>query len=228
MIERALILDTETTGLDHKTDKCIEVACILYDFVEAAPIEIYSSLIRVESNPIAHINNISTDLLLRGGNLPNDVWTRVDELVARTDIIIAHRVEFDKSFVPEDIGNKKPWVCSKFDIAFPKGNLGDHLLHLALAHGVSVHTAHRALADCDTLQRVFQRVHEVNGYESVQRMLRMAMRPKKLYYALVSYGDKDLAKQNAFAWNPDIKQWYRRMSEDDINTLPFKVREVNE
>ena len=43
---RALLLDTETTGLDPSKDVIIEVACILYDLAIGSPIASFSALAR--------------------------------------------------------------------------------------------------------------------------------------------------------------------------------------
>ena len=38
--------------------------------------------------------------------------------------------------------------------------------------------------------------------------------------------DKDLAKQAGFQWNPDRKEWTRRMLEADTKDLPFSVVKI--
>ena len=223
MITRALILDTETTGLSPETCQTIEVAVALYDIPHAAVIASFASLIKNDSNEAEHVNRIPVSLL-EGAMTGAVVWPSVTNLAARADVIIAHRAEFDRGFVIQRLREMKPWCCSKFDIEWPQGQIGDHLVHLALAHDVPVYTAHRAMADVDTLVRTFQAASRMGA--DVALMIERAMRPKSKFVALVSYEDKDKAKSNGFAWNPAAKAWERLMPEEDTKKLPFKVKKV--
>ncbi len=217
------VIDTETQGLDPAKDACIEVAVILYDIEHAAPVESYASLIRAKGNAAEAVNRIAPSLLEsapRGG----DVWSVVRAMVARADAVVAHRAEFDRGFVLPELRDAKPWICSKFDIEWPHGKLGDHLVHLALAHGVGVMEAHRALTDCETIVRLFQRVAAMGT--DVPAMLARAMRPKVTVIAQVSYDDREKAKGAGFAWDASGRFWHRTMARDDIAALPFPTREA--
>lgn len=230
----ALILDTETTGLDRKADSCIEVAACLYDLTEAAPIESYASLIRHNRNPAYEINRI-TIRALEVAPLPVDVWGRVEALVKQADVVLAHRAEFDRAFVPADLRELRPWVCTKFHVEWPHGKPGDSLIPLALAHGVGVSSAHRAAADVDTLARLLTRVHEMLdgdvGYDKdgkahppLVHLLTQAMRPRTKVQAVVSYDDREKAKAAGFAWEPASKRWLAELPDDKIAALPFPTR----
>lgn len=221
-MKRILVLDTETTGLDPKDSACIEVACTLYSVTCAMPIDTFSALIHNESNAAEAINGIPP-ALIQEARVAKDVWHHVVRLADSADAIVAHRAEFDMGFVPPDLRTMRPWVCSKFDIEWPKGKLGDHLVHLALAHGVPVFTAHRALADVDTLVRTFQAAAKMTD---VSAMLARAMRPKVHVQALVSFDDREKAKSSGFAWGPTTKMWTRRMASEDVASLPFKTKEI--
>lgn len=111
----------------------------------------------------------------------------------------------------------------RFEVRPADGKLGDHLVHLALAHGVPVFTAHRALADVDTLVRTFQAAAKMTD---VSAMLARAMRPKVHVQALVSFDDREKAKSSGFAWGPTTKMWTRRMASEDVASLPFKTKEI--
>ena len=161
---RVLILDTETTGLDPAVDRCIEVGCILYDTKAAAVIASYASLIGQEdtANAAESINRIAPAMLVSAPT-HDFVWNIVKNHAKTADAILAHRAEFDRGFVPLDLRTIRPWVCTKFHVEWPLGKMGDHLVHLALAHGVGILSAHRALTDCDTLARLLTRVHEMGS-----------------------------------------------------------------
>lgn len=219
---RVLLLDTETTGLDPATDRCIEVGCILYDIAEAAPVVAYSSLIgQVDpSNPAIAINRIPPGLIKEAPNA-SFVWGIVEQLAKSADVILAHRADFDRSFVPAEMRTVKPWCCTKFHVEWPLGKLGDHLVHLALAHGVGVVNAHRALTDCDILARLLTRVHEM-GHD-IGAMLVRAMRPRVRAIAHVSYDDREKAKGAGFSWDGAKREWWREMPIEDIGALPFQT-----
>ena len=223
MIRRVCLFDTETGGLDPSKDPCIEVAVCLYDLVLAAPIASFSSLIRAETNDAFAVNRIPVEALHDAP--PADVvWRRVAAIIESAQVFVAHRAEFDRGFTPEPLRSSRPWVCSKFHVDWPYGKPGDHLLHLALAHGVGVVHAHRAMSDVDTLARLLTRVAEKTN---LQELFALAIRPRKRYVSLAPYEQKDVVKAHGFSWNePVAKQWSREMVPEDVEKLPFKVREV--
>jgi DNA polymerase-3 subunit epsilon len=89
---------------------------------------------------------------------------------------------------------------------------------LALAHEVPVWSAHRALTDCLYLAEVFRRC------DDLPRLLQEAREPRRLLRAVVSYGDRQLAKQAGFRWNDPVEgAWTRRLSDRQLQrlALPF-------
>ncbi len=213
------LLDTETTALDPPPKgKTIEVAVMLYDLKFAQPVASFASLIRANSNEAEAINGIPAGMLPEARE-PDEVWRAVRWLIAPAGVIIAHRAEFDRQFVP-DLG--KIWVCSKVDVSWGDGRRGDHLVQLALSLGLGVASAHRAMADVDTLARILTRVAERG--QDLEALLRQAMRPKQRFVSLAPYEERETVKANGFLWNPDKKVWWRDMPPEDIGRLPFQVR----
>src|SRR5690606_28957405 len=97
---------------------------------------------------------------------------------------------------------------------------GQSLVNLALDHGIGVSSAHRALTDCQLIAALFDRMDDLPG------MFQHAMRPKSTYRAIVSYDDRQLAKDAGFRWNGDDKTWTRRMADEDAAAMPFEARRV--
>lgn len=218
---RALIIDTETTGLDPCVHRAIEVGVILYDLRMACPIVSYSSLIGgAPVNEAASVNGIPPDVLPESPDAKM-VWSRVDGLLRAADVVLAHRAEFDSQFVPPDILSRRRWVCTKFHVSWPRGRYGESLVQLALEHGLGVSSAHRAMTDCDLISRLLTRVHEV---ASLVEMVRRAMRPRVKVVALTRYEEIELTKSAGFAWNPSDKEWWRDCFEDEAVGFPFSVR----
>lgn len=224
-----LILDTETTGLDAATDRVVEVACIRYSLTHATVLRSYSSLIRGESNAAEAINRIPTAALMDAPE-PARVWAAVASLADGADCVVAHNADFDRGFCAAAGVSmayhiaQMPWVCSRSQMEWPRGKQGDSLVNLTLAHGLGVATAHRAMADCDMLARLFTRVAEMGV--DLGAMVARGMRPSAVFVALAPYEQKDVVKAAGFSWDGERKEWRRRMAVEDVAGLPFRVREV--
>ena len=61
-IEKILILDTETTGLDANKDEVIEIGCILFDVSFKSVLSQVSFLLPVNNNEAEHVNGISAEV----------------------------------------------------------------------------------------------------------------------------------------------------------------------
>lgn len=222
-MRRALFLDTETTGLDASVDRVVEVAVILFDLELGCPIESYASLIQASGNAAESANGIPP-AALADANHAIEVWRRVAEVAAKADVIAAHNAEFDRSFLrAAGIASvaDRPFVCTMSDFDWGGSR---KLVEIALNHGVGVASIHRALADVDTMARLFARVRERGG--DLPALFRRAARPKKRFVAMVSYEARETAKQNGFMWDPQRREWYRNLPEEDAGSFPFRVREV--
>ena len=224
--ENILILDTETTGLDNENDDCLEVGSILFNVKSRSVLAQQSFLLPVEINNAEKINNIPAEIT----RLPQPLSEAIkyfESLVRVSNVIVAHNAEFDKKWfglkkLPQI---EKPWICSMDDITWPADRqlkTRPSVRDLALAYGVPVWNAHRALTDCIYLAEVFIRCGEL------EKLLIRALEPKVLFRAEISYEDRYLAKNAGFRWNDAIKgAWSRKMSRRDKEKLDFPVHEVD-
>jgi len=224
--ENILILDTETTGLDQAIDDCLEVGSILFNVKSRSVLAQQSFLLPVENNNAEKINNIPAEIT----RLPqpfNEAIKYFESLVQFSDAVIAHNAEFDMKW----FGLKKlpviekQWICSMDDITWPSEKQLKNrpsVRDLALAYGVPVWNAHRALTDCIYLAEVFKRCSEL------EKLLTRALEPKVLYRADISYDERHLAKKAGFRWNDAVKgSWSRKLSRRDMERLEFPVHEVD-
>ena len=223
--ENILILDTETTGLDNKNDDCLEVGSILFNVKSRSVLAQQSFLLPVENNNAEKINNIPAEIT----RLPQPLSEAIiyfESLVRVSDLIVAHNAEFDKKWfglnkLPRI---EKPWICSMDDMTWPADRqlkTRPSVRDLALAYGVPVWNAHRALTDCIYLAEVFKRCSDF------EKLLIRGLEPKILVCAEISYEERHLAKNSGFRWNDAIKgAWSRKMSRRDIEKLEFPVHEV--
>ncbi|WP_413677584.1 3'-5' exonuclease [Prochlorococcus sp. MIT 0916] len=221
-----LILDTETTGLDNENDECLEVGSILFDVKSRSVLAQQSFLLPVEINNAEKINNIPAEIT----RLPQPLSEAIkyfESLVRVSDVIVAHNAEFDmKWFGLKKLPQiEKKWICSMDDITWPADRqlkTRPSVRDLALAYGVPVWNAHRALTDCIYLSEVFKRCSEL------EQLLIRALEPKVLLRAEISYEERYLAKSAGFRWNDAIKgAWSRRMSRRDMQKLEFPVHVVD-
>lgn len=223
-----LILDIETTGTDPQKDLVIDVGAILYSVKHRSPIHSLSFLIpdviwEGEENPTEPINRIPAGLLREVDFYPIRCFY---ELVQFSDYAIAHNAAFDRQWFGEGKRFKElslPWLCSMTDFTFPSQiRPGDNLVSLALAHGIGISSAHRALADCQLLAALFDRMEPEWFEEQLQR----ALRPKFLYMAVVDYDNRQKAKNAGFHWDMQNRRWVREIAEEDANALPFQVTRI--
>ncbi len=225
-IEKILILDTETTGLDENKDEIIEIGCILFHVTSKSVLSQVSFLFPVSANEAEHVNGISAEV----SNI-NQPWEEglnfFLKLVNCSDLIVAHNVEFDKKWfgkgrLPQI---EKKWICSLEDInwSFQK-NLKNRpsVTDLALSFSIPVWSLHRALSDCFYISEVFKKC------ENLEELLIKATEPRFLYKALVSYAERSLAKKAGFRWNNPIEgAWARKLTVQEANSLDFKVQRIN-
>jgi DNA polymerase-3 subunit epsilon len=217
------IVDSETTGLDAKADRVVEVAAVRFHVAHGAVIQTYAALLEGTENKAAHINHIAPELLEHGLE-EEDVWSVVGDMVAASDCVLAHNAAFDRGFVEPhlNLDEDRPWLCSMRDFEWPTKSDSRKLTELALAHGVFIHSAHRALTDVDILVRLLIRVRE-QGHDLLA-LFEDAMTPKPLLAALVPFERKDEAKAAGFSWNAGAKRWERRMPLTAAKKLPFKTK----
>lgn len=229
-IFRCLIVDTETTGVDPEKDKIIEVGAVLYSVTHATTIAQVSLLVPTADgkNPAQSINEISEDILV---DTMSDIGLRnvadeyIQSMADAADVFIAQKASFDKAFLSKvnDRWTDKPWLCTKEDFAFKKGRPGDSLINLALAHGIGVSSAHRALTDCQLIARIF----DSYGPEELAKLFEHAALPRETYLAVTSYAEREKAKAAGFGWDSDKKWWHKRLTVSEAAAITdFKIRRL--
>jgi DNA polymerase-3 subunit epsilon len=219
--ETLLILDTETTGLDPTTDSLVEVGAILFSVPHRAVVHQVSFLLPCTENPAQHVNGIVPELTTW---LPVNAIPLFLDLARHADAFIAHNAAFDAAFIDPLLTpalHSIPWICTCESIRWPGLRLNPSLTDLALAYGVPVWAAHRALTDCTYLAHVLQRDPKL------ERHLIQGLKPRRLVIAQVSYDQREQAKAAGFRWDPAAKQWSRRCSQSEIDELGFAVVEVS-
>lgn len=220
-----LILDTETTALDPEQGHCIEVGAILFHVPQRAVLAQVSFLLPAPSNPAEHVNGIPAAVT----QLPQP-WQAglacFQALLAAADAVLAHNAAFDRRWFGRGPlpAIAQRWICSMEDIRWPAERHlrpNPSVRDLALAYGVPVWAAHRALTDCTYLAQVLERC------DDLEQLLIEALEPRQLFRARVPYAERQRAKAAGFRWNDPVPgAWSRRLSEREVRALPFPVQLV--
>lgn len=225
LLERLLVLDTETTALHPDAGECIEVGAVLFHVPSRSVLTQVSFLLPCQANGAEAINGIPAAV-----SQLEQPWQEALScflaMVARADAILAHNAAFDRQWFGRgplpDL--ERPWICSMDDIPWPSSRQlrpAPSVRDLAIAYGVPVWAAHRALTDCTYLVSVLQRC------EDLEELLERALEPRQLYRAQLSYSERHQAKAAGFRWNdPVAGAWTKRLSEREASTLPFPVNPV--
>lgn len=221
-----LILDTETTGLDPTSGQCLEVGAVLFHVPGRAVLSQLSFLIPASSNPARHVNGIDPAVtqVAQPWRQSLELFTA---LVESADAVLAHNAAFDRQwFGIEPLpAIDRPWICSMDDIRWPAERhlrANPSVRDLALAYGVPVWAAHRALTDCIYLAQVCERCVDLEA------LLVAAREPRQLFRAQLSYAERHQAREAGFRWNdPVAGAWTRRLSEREARALPFAVLPVS-
>jgi DNA polymerase-3 subunit epsilon len=225
-VKTVLIVDVETSGLLAGQDALLEVGVAVWSVEHSALIEACSFLVRASENAAAEMNGIPVALVRDARTVRPMVGTRLRALVDSygLDAALAHNAAFDQQWLPEL--HHLPWVCTMSDVKWPSASHARNLAAVALAHGVGVVDAHRALTDVLTVARLLEAVAK-RGHD-VAALLAAGLRPKATFRALVSYEEREKAKQAGFGWDGATRQWTRTMAIEDAGALPFKVVRVGE
>lgn len=217
-----LFIDTETTGLDTKVDKAIEVAGILWDSTEKSIICAYSSLVKYESMPvlsseIEKITGIKKEFYEQNAVSSEYVFDSLSVLSNKADFLCAHNSAFDKAILKNSANYEfsvfmehvfsKPWIDTMTDMPWAEEPPSKKLSYLAVDHGFSPLFKHRALSDIMTLIKI------VSAYDS-KEIERLALVPTIEIKANVTYATHKLAKERKYRYNPEDKTWIKSIKAD--------------
>lgn len=220
-IIRVLVLDTETTGLDHSRDKIIELAMLRVDVdtttgLPVGDVAVYDGLedpgVPI-SKEIQAITGISSEMV-RGQHLDE---VRIATMLEGADLVIAHNAGFDRPFCEARIPEfaQLPWGCSFADIDWKKEGHGSAKLeYLAMEKGW-FYAAHRAEVDCHALLAVLGEPLPTSSQSGLARIISASSAPSyRLQATNAPFEAKDLLKARAYRWNAEQKVWHTRLVDE--------------
>lgn len=217
-----LVLDTETTGLSHQTDKIIELAMLLVQVdpatgLPSGPVEIFEGFEDpgMPIPPVAQEVTGISDEMVAGQRLDD---AQVQALVDRADLIVAHNAGFDRPFVEARFPGfaAKAWACSFADIDWKAAGAGSAKLSALAQDQGWFYDAHRARVDCHALLQVLARPVGGGAATGLSQLITAASRPSyKLRATGSPFESKDQLKGRGYRWDADAKVWFCTVPDTD-------------
>jgi len=235
----ALCIDTETTGLNFKEARAIELGMVAFEFDPMS-----GDIIRVTDRysgfedpgapipkEITEITGI-TDEMVYGQHFDED---RIKEMANKAHLVIAHNAAFDRKFVENrfPIFRELPWACTCSQIPWNRERLSSKSLEFLLlkVRQVTIN-AHRALHDAEAVLGLLLGRLPVSGAPIFKTLLAEAGGTTSRVSAIFApYEKKDLLKKRGYRWNDGsrggVKTWWRDVSlsqeRDELNYLATEI-----
>lgn len=217
----ALFLDTETTGLDTRSDSIIELAMVAFEYDLEGNVyrllRTFSGLEDPGAPLAAEIKAITgiTDEELAGRSIDE---AEVDRVIGDARLVIAHNAAFDRPFVERRLPRFAdiPWACSATDIAWRELGFGSASMEfLAYRHGFFF-DAHRALTDCRAGVQLLASRGNGSGRTAMALLREGALKNSVRIWAEGSpFSSKDALKARRYRWNPAARVWWTEVAEEE-------------
>lgn len=216
-------IDVETTGLDWKTGKVVELALRRFRYDRQGLItDIDDSYEWREDpgEPLTHeVSRLTrlTDADLAGHEINTDAATT---LLRSASFVAAHNSAFDRRWVEERLPGAAglSWCCSMAQVDWrARGFDGKALGYLLVQNGF-YHCGHRASADVDAMIQMLRHVN-ADGRTALSEMIERGAAPGWIVRARGAHFDlKDRLRARGYRWDPAIgrKVWWREIADRDL------------
>ncbi|MCZ4088666.1 3'-5' exonuclease [Sinorhizobium psoraleae] len=221
-----MIIDTETTGLNHRKDEIIEIGAIAFKFDDAGRIGdvtgVYGGL-QQPSIPIPpEVTRLTgiTDEMVVGQmiDLP-----QLRSIIEAADLIIAHNAGFDRPFCEAFF----PSSPARLGLAQSLKSTGRpaarrHQARLPDWAGGLFHEGHRAVDDCFALLEVLAQEGREQGRTPFAELYETSQRSRVRIFAENSPFDmKDHLKARGYRWSDGSdgrpKSWWTEVAEEALD-----------
>jgi DNA polymerase-3 subunit epsilon len=232
-----ILLDTETTGLDHAKDEIIELGMVKFDYSADGRIvgvrDTFSALNEPSAPIPPEVTALTgiTDSMVAGHKVEE---AAVNAFVEGAVISIAHNAGFDRKFAERywPVFESMAWGCSATEVDWRKhGFTGAQLGYLLNGAGF-FHNAHRAVDDCHALLEILDFRLPTTGAPALALLLDRARKPTVRVWAEQSpFELKDSLKKRGYRWNDGSdgrpKSWHIDLCEtaveDEITFLRSEI-----
>lgn len=215
-------IDLETTGLLPTEDRITEIGAALVEWETGKPLKLMSTLVnpcRPIPEEITKITGITDEQVDLYGKSEKAAFAELHDLMSYADYAMAFNgSNFDKPFylaACERLGVEPSgifWLDASADVLYPTEIKTRNLCHRAAEHSTINPFRHRALFDVMTMFIV------ARNYD-FDAIVRRAQEPTLYIQAVVSFDEKEKAKELGFRWFAPGKQWWRAMKSSDFEAM---------
>lgn len=223
---KGVILDTETTGLNHRKDEIIEIGAIAFTFDERGNIGdvtgLYGGLRQPSISIPGEITRLTgiTDEMVAGQFIDMSALTA---LIDPADLVIAHNAGFDRPFCEafSPIFSGKAWACSNSEIDWSSRGFEGTKLGYLVGQAGFFHDGHRAVDDCFALLEVLARETASHTTTAFAELYSASQRSRVRIFAKNSPFDmKDQLKVRGYRWSDGSdgrpKSWWIEVDEPEL------------
>lgn len=238
-VDVGIIVDVETTGLDHRRDEVIELGLVRFEHVEGEVLRVTGALsaLREPGVPICpEVRGLTgiTPEMVAGHAIDPDA---VADMLLGADLVIAHNAAFDRPFCEalHPAFSHMRWACSMHEVGWAAAGFdGAKLGHLLLQAGW-FYDGHRALDDCHALLQLLRlpRIGSEDGerVSLLSGLIVSAMETRRRVWAdRAPFERKDLLKARGYRWFPGSstapKAWWRDVAEDEYRDEVLYLRQA--
>ena len=206
-----IVIDTETTGLDTKTDKIIELGFVAFEY-DAATGLIYRILHtydgfedpgEVLSDTVKQITGI-TDEMVAGQKLDDD---EILHWLKKSDLIIAHNAGFDRQMIERRLTMVKEtnWACTFNDIPWSDEDISSLKLDYIAYRLGFFFDGHRAVNDAQATLHLLTKALPCSGKLAMAALLSCAReKSQRLFAVAAPFDKKDDLKARGYRWLSDF------------------------
>jgi DNA polymerase-3 subunit epsilon len=231
----AVVVDTETTGLDLQRDEIIEIGMIAFTYDLAGNFGKVIGTLSATQQPSKPIPPTITQLT---GISDDEVKGRVidklavEALLCPASLVIAHNAAFDRPMCERLSGMfaEKPWACSATEIDWRRfGFEGTKLIYILNQFG-QYHAGHRALDDCIALLNILRlNLAGTNG-SVLAELLSCARKTRYRISVVAPFELRSALKSRGYRWSPGSSGrprswWVEKEEKDQQEELAFLNRQ---
>ncbi|MBR1325708.1 3'-5' exonuclease [Bradyrhizobium ottawaense] len=236
-VRTGVLLDTKTTGLDHRKDEVIELGMVKFDYTADGRIVGVRDTFAAFNEPSGRISAEVTALTgitdeMVAGHRFDDLT--IAAFVENAVIVIAHNSGFDRKFAERywPVFEHKAWGCSMSEIDWRKHGFAGAQLGYLLNGAGFFHQAHRAADDCHALLEVPAFELPTTGSPALALLLETARRATlRVWAEQTAFELKDTLKRRGYRWNDGSdgrpKAWFLDVVEttfhDEITFLRTEI-----
>ncbi|HEX8239710.1 MAG TPA: 3'-5' exonuclease [Allosphingosinicella sp.] len=214
------VLDCETTGTDHETDKVIELALQrVYVSTDGRIVMTGKPRNWLEDPGVP----ISPEITRITGLTDDDVKgqaiaeSEARSVISSADVVLSHNAGFDRPFVEKRLGlSGLAWACSLNDIDWREVGFEGRSLGQLLWQCGWFYEAHRASSDVNALLHLLD--HRLSSGTTVMKeVLERARRPSWVIDAVgAPFSARGALKTRGYRWYPAVRFWWREVSDEAL------------